>query len=195
MPPDLWLPEEGSATGLQWAIAADAAGNNDGAIGDGRWATQTGPAASNQRYTGAAPDDGGLEQVLEAVYHAGAARVSTSEHFSTAEPAERADAVLWEQRAALHLSSPHRQHAGAPGKASVPAPEPITLPPWGSRAAANPPPRQPQPGVILPGDRPNGHFTLGTHWGSSSTPNGITFQCPQQKLDPLNCLSLQMLGC
>ncbi len=148
-PPDLWLPEEGSASGLQWSVVPDAARRDAGGAAERRWATQAEPAAITQQYAGAVPEDGCLERVLEAVYHAGAAPGSTAEHFSTAGPADQAEVVLCEGMAATHLDSPQRQRA--PGKISVPAPEPITLPPWGSRAAANPPPRQPQQGMSKPG--------------------------------------------
>jgi len=72
--------------------------------------------------------DGGLASVLAAVCDSAAMAVSTA-HQGHAE-----SSVLWQAEAALHR---------LPAKVSVPAQEPITLPPWGSRAAARPPAQLP----------------------------------------------------
>ena len=146
-PPDLWLPGECSAAQLQWAVAAD----KDVSVSrEAHWSTHVRSAAGDRQQTRAAPDDGGLERVLEAVYHAGAAAVTASEHFSTAAPAEQAHTAVWEAVAPVNIGSPRRQRVPAQGP-PAPAHEPITLPPWGSRAAANPPHRQPQQGASMPG--------------------------------------------
>ncbi len=91
-------------------------------------------ASQQHAATPAEDDDGGLGSVLAAVCHSAGTAVST------AQQGNAESSVLWEAEAALHR---------LPAKVRVPAQEPITLPPWGSRAAARPPAQQP-PGEALP---------------------------------------------
>ena len=86
-----------------------------------------GPAQQHAA-TLAEDDDGGLASVLAAVFDGAAMAVST------AQEGNEQSSVLWEAEAALHR---------LPAKVRVPAQEPMTLPPWGSRAAARPAPQQP----------------------------------------------------
>ena len=85
-------------------------------------------AAQQHAAAPAEDDDGGLGSVLAAVCGNAAVAVST------AQQGAEESTVVWEAEAALDR---------LPAKVRVPAQEPITLPPWGSRAAARPPAQQP----------------------------------------------------
>ena len=111
---DIWLPNEGCTTSVVW-VAEDAA------------------PTVQQDAAAAATDDGGLESVLAAVCQHDASSVRMAGQGNNENP------VLWAAEEALQMSQLRR----APAKIKVPAQEPITLPPWGSRAAARPAAQQP----------------------------------------------------